>query len=42
MIGAAVASLQAPDLHEAATDCMISLLARLEREGSEKLEASTQ
>ena len=45
VMGAAVASLHAPhtppDLHEAATDCMIALLARLEREDNEKLEAST-
>ena len=34
--------LAAPDLHEAAPDCMIALLARLECEDNEKLEASTE
>ena len=45
-MGAAVASLHAPhtspNLHEAAPDCMIALLARLECEDNEKLEASTE
>ena len=45
VMGMAVASLQAPqtapELHEAATDCMIALLARLEREDSPQLEQST-
>ena len=45
-MGAAVASLHAshtlPNHHEAAPDCMIALLARLECEDNEKLEASTE
>jgi len=44
VMGAAVASLQAPntptELHEAATDCMIALIARLEREDCQELEIS--
>ena len=45
-MGAAVVSLHAPhtspNLHGAAPDRMIALLARLECEDNEKLEASTE
>ena len=45
VMGLAVASLQAPhtppDLHEVAADCVIALLARLEREECKELEVST-